>query len=72
MTQTTESPEFPGRFKRMEKYQFEDEFGTPLDAHFEVEKGTLFLLSRGGAIGHPQARNTEYQKALRLLLKRVD
>ena len=56
----------------MTSYQFHDDSGKPLDAHFEVREGTLILHSRGGAIGSPNVRNTEYSPALRILLKRID
>ena len=56
----------------MTPYQFRDDSGEPLDAHFEVREGTLVLHSRGGAIGSPNVRNTEYGPALRILLKRIN
>ena len=51
--------------------QFHDDFGTSIDARFEVRPGELILHSRGGASGSPAARNTQYGRAMRLLLKRI-
>ena len=56
----------------MTKIQFHDDSGKLMDAHFEVVSGDLILHSRGGAKGTAGARNTEYQAALRLLLKRIE
>ncbi len=53
-------------------YQFHSDSGAPLDAHFEIQEGQLVLHSRGGAIGTPHARNTEYGQALRILLTRIE
>ena len=50
--------------------QFHDDSGAPIDAHFEVRSGELVLHSRGGTAGTAQARNTDYQAGLRLLLER--
>ncbi|MXY51113.1 MAG: hypothetical protein F4Y86_01085 [Gammaproteobacteria bacterium] len=50
--------------------QFRDNSGAPIDAHFEVRSGNLVLHSRGGTKGTAQARNTDYQAALRLMLER--
>ena len=50
--------------------QFRDDSGAPIDAHFEVGSGNLVLHSRGGTRGTAQARNTEYQAAMRLMLER--
>ena len=52
-------------------HQFHSDFGTPMDAHFEVQGGQLILHSRSGTIGTPHARNTEYAQALRVLLARI-
>lgn len=56
----------------MAQYQVHDDYGAPMDASFETQKGELILHSRGGAIGSKNARNTEYGPALRMLLKRVE
>ena len=53
------------------RHQFHDDFGAPMDAHFEVQGGQIILHSRGGTIGTPQAQNTEYAQALRNLLVRI-
>lgn len=50
--------------------QFRGNSGAPIDAHFEVGSGNLVLHSRGGTKGTAQARNTDYQAALRLMLER--
>lgn len=55
----------------MRKYQFHDDSGTPIDAHFMVQSGELILLSRGGSRNSIDARNTEYHQALDILLKRT-
>ena len=55
----------------MAVYQFYGDSGSPIDSHFEVQSGELILRSRGGAFGTPQARNTQYNAALRMLLHRV-
>ena len=55
----------------MATYQFLDDSGGPIDSYFEVQPGKLILHARGGAFGTPQARNTEYNAALRMLLDRV-
>lgn len=55
----------------MAVYQFHDDTGDPIDAHFEVKSGQLILHSRGGTTGTPNARNTEYGPALRMLLERI-
>ena len=51
--------------------QFHDDSGAPIDARFEARAKELMLHSRGGAIGSPDARNTQYGQALRLLLARI-
>ena len=51
--------------------QFHDDSGAPIDARFEVRPKELILHSRGGASGSPNARNSHYGPALRLLLKRI-
>ena len=51
-------------------YRLVDNDGHLLDATFELEDSALILHSRGGARGK-NARNTEYSKALRLLLERL-
>ena len=56
----------------MTLFQFRDDSGEPIDAHYEaLPEGTLILHSRGGTIGTPSARNTEYSAALRILLWRI-
>ena len=56
----------------MARYQFHDDSGAPIDAHFEVQSRELILLSRGGAISSADARNPQYSVALRLLLERIE
>lgn len=51
-------------------FQLADETGHPLDAHFEVEGTDILFHSRGGTIGR-DVRNSDYAKALRLLLQRA-
>ena len=51
--------------------QFHDDSGVRMDAQFEVRKGKLILYSRSGTKGTPEARNTEYGLALRILLQRI-
>ena len=55
----------------MSIYQFYDDSGAPMDAHFEMQEEMLILHSRGGTIGTANAKNTEYGPALRLLLERI-
>ena len=55
----------------MSTHKFHDDSGKELDANFEARDGMLFLQSRGGAKGAPNATNTEYGPALNLLLKRI-
>ena len=55
----------------MNTHKFHDDSGKELDACFEARDGMLFLQSRGGAQGAPNARNTKYGPALNLLLKRI-
>ena len=55
----------------MIKLPFHDNSGTPIDARFDVESRELVVHSRGGAIDSPNARNTQYGVALRLLLQRI-
>ena len=55
----------------MSKFQFRDDSGKPIDSQFEVLSGELILHSRGGTIGSPNARNTQYGLALQLLLERI-
>lgn len=50
-------------------YQFADEDGSVLDAHFDVEGNTIVLHSRGGS--GDRARNVHYSAALRLMLGRL-
>lgn len=52
------------------KYAVVDDTGKPLDAHFELDGTTVILHSRGGTKGK-NARNTDYEAALRLLLARI-
>ena len=52
-------------------HKFYDDSGRELDAYFEARDRMLFLQSRGGAKGAPNATNTEYGPALNLLLKRI-
>ena len=56
----------------MTLFQFHDDSGRPIDAHFEVQEGKLILHSRSGPIGTARARNTKYSPALQLLLERID
>ena len=57
----------------MTHFYFHDDSGEPMDAHYEpLPEGRLILHSRGGTIGSPSARNTEYSPALRILLERID
>lgn len=56
----------------MALYQFHDDYGTPMDAHFEVQDEILILHSRGETIGAANARNTKYGPALRILLERIE
>ena len=51
--------------------QIHDDSGATIDARFEVRPKELILHSRGGASGSPNARNTRYGPALRLLLERI-
>ncbi len=51
---------------------FINQTGEPVDAKYEVEDGRLFLHSRSGTKGSSHARNTDYSKALRLLLQRAN
>ena len=55
----------------MGNFQFRDDSGALIDSHFEVLSGELILHSRGGKIGAPNARNTQYGVALHLLLERI-
>lgn len=56
----------------MTLFQFRDDSGEPVDAHYEALSGaTLILHSPGGTIGTPGARNTGYSAALRILLGRI-
>ena len=55
----------------MTKFQFRDDSGELIDSHFEVLSGELILHSREGKIGSPNARNTQYGLALKLLLERI-
>lgn len=56
----------------MTKYRFLDDAGGPIDSHFEVQSHELILHSRGGTIGSPNARNTQYNDALlRMLIDRI-
>lgn len=48
-----------------------DDNGLGLDATLEVEPGAIVLHSRGGTTGSPTARNRDYAKALRLILRRL-
>lgn len=52
-------------------YQILDDGGEPMDAHYDAEQGSLVLHSRGGTKSSPNARNTQYAEALRLLLTRI-
>jgi len=49
---------------------FEDD-DRPIDAVVEIERNSLTLQSRGGTKGTERAKNTEYSRGLRLLLKRL-
>lgn len=48
-----------------------DDTATQLDATIEIEDGAIVLHSRGGTRGSPNARNTDYSIALRLILRRL-
>ena len=55
--------------------QVRDDEGTPVDAHFEIERvdgvTSLIFHSRGGTRGSKDERNTEYAKGLEILLARL-
>jgi hypothetical protein len=51
-------------------FQVLSDDGKPLDAHFDVDGDTLIFHSRGGSKGK-DARNADYSRALRLLLRRL-
>ena len=55
----------------MSVYQFYDDSGALMDAHFEMQEEMLILHSRGGTIGTANAKNTEYGPALRILIERI-
>ncbi|MBB5730629.1 5-methylcytosine-specific restriction protein A [Sphingomonas prati] len=52
-------------------FVIEGDDGVPLDATVTLEDGAVTLHSRGGTLGAPNVRNTEYGAALRLLLGRL-
>lgn len=52
-------------------YQVYDQDDKPLDAHFELQGHDVVFHARGGTRNGPQARNTDYGPALRLLLTRI-
>lgn len=52
-------------------YQMTDDSGALMDAHYDIDGSVLILHSRGGTRGDPNARNTQYGDALRLLLRRI-
>ena len=56
----------------MTRFQFLDDSGGPIGAHFEVQSEELILHSRGGTIDSANAWNTEYGSALRLLIERIE
>ena len=57
----------------MALFQFRNDSGEPMDAHYEIpSRGTLILHSSGGKIRTSCARNTEYGSALRMLLERIN
>lgn len=51
-------------------FQVLSDDGKPLDAHFDVDGNMLVFHSRGGSKGK-DARNADYSRALRLLLRRL-
>lgn len=53
------------------KFQFRDDSGELIDSHLDVLPRELILHSREGTIGSPNARNTQYGLALKLLLERI-
>jgi hypothetical protein len=53
------------------RYSVLDDAGLPLDAHFELDGTTVIFHSRGGAKTGSNARNTEYERGLQLLLDRI-
>lgn len=53
-------------------FQVVDDDGNPLDAHFDLEGADVIFHSRGGTKGSAAARNTDYGRALRLLLDRIE
>lgn len=48
-----------------------DDDGNALNAKIDVEPEAIILHSRGGARGKPNERNSDYQPALRTILKRL-
>lgn len=52
--------------RQVNKYQFHDDSGEPMDTHFEMRDGMLILCSRGGK------QNTHYHLALPILLERIE
>jgi hypothetical protein len=52
-------------------YWITDDDGQPLDARVTIGPDAIILHSRGGTQGTPNARNTKYGPALRLLLSRL-
>lgn len=53
-------------------FQVVDDNGNLLDAHFDLEGADVIFHSRGGTRGSAAARNTDYGRALRLLLDRIE
>lgn len=53
-------------------YQVNDDEGSALDAHFEMQDRDLVLHSRSGTRGSENARNVDYSEALRLILRRLE
>ena len=52
-------------------YQVCDEAGSPLDAHYDIEGDTIIFHSRGGTKGSANALNTDYSKALKVIVERI-
>lgn len=53
-------------------FQVVDDDGNPLDAHFDLDGADMVFHSRGGTKGSAAALNTDYGRALRLLLDRIE
>ena len=53
-------------------FQVVDDDENLLDAHFDLEGTDVIFHSRGGTRGSAAARNTDYGRALRFLLDRIE